>query len=79
MSKYEKLDAAILASLGSEPKMFSAIDVGFVSAECARIANEQAPALSRWSVQPFRVLDRRLQALRKAGKIKSTSKGWVLA
>ncbi|PXK88206.1 hypothetical protein DMS21_10015 [Klebsiella variicola] len=29
--------------------------------------------------EPFRILDRRLQALRKSGKIRSTSKGWVRA
>lgn len=77
MSKYEKLDAAIVVSLGSEPKAFGLIFGGEVLSECERIAKEAGTGRSRYGVEPFRVLDRRLQALRKRGAICSTPKGWV--
>lgn len=73
MSKYEKLDTAILAKIGNEPKRFFLINVRDVAEECERIAKEEGAR------DAFRICDRRLQALRKAGKIRSTSKGWVLA
>jgi hypothetical protein len=75
--KYEKLDALILNSIGGHPKQFSAINVGAVAQECERIAKETGTSRSRYGVPAFRVCDRRLQALRKAGKIESTTKGWI--
>lgn len=69
MSKYENLDRAIMNKMGGHPQTFGAINV---REECERIANAEPG-----KVDAFRVLDRRLQALRKAGKIKSTTKGWV--
>jgi hypothetical protein len=72
MSKYENLDKAILNKMGGHPQMFIAINVRDVRAECERIATAEAG-----KVEAFRILDRRLQALRKAGKIKSTPKGWL--
>lgn len=71
MSKYTKLDALILAELGNKPKPFDAIfGSAAVYAECRTFLSVR---------EPFRVLDLRLQALRKAGKIESTTKGWVRA
>ncbi|POW54648.1 hypothetical protein C3408_22640 [Candidatus Pantoea alvi] len=71
-NKYEQLDALIQGAITHKPKRFGAIFVGQVAAECGRLA---AMGIGK---EPFRVLDRRLQALRKAGKIQSTTKGWVL-
>jgi hypothetical protein len=76
--KYGKLDALILASIGMQPKPFSAVFVGDVKEECCRIATAADTRKPPFGVEPFRVCDRRLQALRKAGKIVSTTKGWVL-
>ena len=77
--KYEKLDALILNSIGAHPKAFSAINLGAVEQECVRISKEEGKIRSPFGVSPFRICDRRLQALRKAGKIRSTTKGWIRA
>ena len=77
MSKYEKLDDLIVASLSIFPKTFSQINVGEVANECERIAKEEGTRRSPFGVEPFRICDRRLQALRKAGRIFSTTRGWV--
>ncbi|MFA8393299.1 hypothetical protein ACEPUD_24600 [Burkholderia ubonensis] len=71
MTKYEKLDALILDQVGEKPRRFDSIfAVIEVYAECCTFKSVR---------EPFRVLDLRLQALRKAGKIRSTSTGWVRA
>ncbi|WP_186157917.1 hypothetical protein [Burkholderia gladioli] len=71
MSKYTKLDALILAELGNKPKPFNTIfGSAAVYAECRTFLSVR---------EPFRVLDLRLQALRKAGKIQASTKGWTLA
>ena len=77
MSKYEELDAMIMNVLDSNvPTPFMAIHFsdGIYSgiyAECEKLATKQH--------EGFRVLDRRLQALRKKGLIVShgARKGWV--
>lgn len=69
-NKYEKLDQLILNSIGTEPKPFCEIFVGGIYMECIRFN----------SPEPFRVLDRRLQALKKKSLIVSIrGKGWVKA
>ncbi|MCG0582128.1 hypothetical protein L6Q82_29580 [Burkholderia cenocepacia] len=71
MSKYQKLDALILEATGEKPRRFDSIfAVAEIYAECRQFLTERSP---------YRVLDGRLQVLRKAGKIRSTSKGWVRA
>lgn len=77
--KYAKLDSLILNAIGRHPKPFSAIHLGAVAEECRRVSLEAGTSRSRFGVEPFRICDRRLQALRKAGKIVSTTKGWVRA
>ena len=72
--KYEKLDALILNSIGGHPKMFGEIYAHVVMMECERLEKSD-----RSQSTPRRYLDRRLQALRKAGKIRSTTKGWIRA
>lgn len=80
MSKYEKLDAMILAEINSEPRSFTSLrGCRAVMAECERHAKEAGTTRSRYGVDDWRVLDRRLQALRKSGAIKATRKGWVRA
>lgn len=74
MSKYENLDKAIMNKMGGHPQMFGAINVRDVREECESIASTEPG-----KAEPFRILDRRLQALRKAGKIRSTTKGWMRA
>lgn len=80
MSKYAELDELILGKINGEtPTPFYKIHYceggescfdGGVFALCDSMAKTKG--------EGFRVLDRRLQALRKAGKIKSIpGKGWV--
>ena len=77
MSKYEKLDAMIMDVLDfNAPTTFMAIHFSDgmhsgIHEECEKLATKRH--------EGFRVLDRRLQALRKKGLIVShgASKGWV--
>ncbi len=73
MNKYENLDAAILRRIGAEPTPFGELYNGCVRGYCTSIAGAEG----KDSDDAFRVLDRRLQALRKKGRIRSTSHGWV--
>ncbi|WP_321967071.1 hypothetical protein [Burkholderia cepacia] len=79
MSKYQKLDALILAAIDETPKKFVAVNTGQVRQECERLAREESRPTTVGEVVGWRIVDRRLQALRKAGKIKATGKGWVHA
>ncbi|KVO11739.1 hypothetical protein [Burkholderia ubonensis] len=78
MSKYEKLDALILAAIDGTPKKFAAINVGAVRQESERIGREESRPTTFGEVIGWRIVDRRLQVLRKGGKIKYTSKGWIV-
>ena len=70
---YSELDQAILEHLGRGSASFTAL-----SAALDSIVVAHAPADGRAEDQ-FRVLDRRLQALRKAEKIAySRASGWSL-
>lgn len=68
--KYGEIDQMILDSLAltDRPRQFSDIYVGKLYQACISIAGKNEPA---------RVLDRRLQALKKKGLIYH-SKGWML-
>ncbi|WP_104012226.1 hypothetical protein [Burkholderia anthinoferrum] len=79
MSKYQKLDALILASIDELPKKFAAVNTGAVREESERLAREECRPTTFGEVVGWRIVDRRLQALRKTGKIRSTPKGWVRA
>lgn len=92
MSKYEKLDQLILERIGATPApglLTPVAPVPFllisanpaISTESERLAQiEKTEARQGKSSAPgWRIIDRRLQALRKAEKIRSTSKGWMLA
>ncbi|KVV49689.1 hypothetical protein WK90_01755 [Burkholderia cepacia] len=77
MSKFQKLDALILASIDDTPKKFAAINTSAVREESERLAREECRPTTFGDVVSWRIVDRRLQAVRKTGKIRSTSKGWV--
>ncbi|KVX33435.1 hypothetical protein WT32_02505 [Burkholderia anthina] len=79
MSKYEKLDALIVASIDETPKKFAAVNTGAAREESERLAREECRPTTFGEVVGWRIVDRRLQALRKTGRIRSTSKGWVQA
>lgn len=73
MSKYVKLDIAIMSKLSETPSPFSRLLSGDVGAERIDIARDEGD-----KKEPFRILDRRLQALRKLGVIAYVKgKGWV--
>ncbi|HBU9321827.1 TPA: hypothetical protein MDH39_001659 [Klebsiella pneumoniae] len=73
MTKYVNLDNAIMSKLSDTPSPFSRLFVGDVGAECVDIARDEGD-----KKEPFRILDRRLQALRKLGVIAHVKgKGWV--
>ncbi|KVD80767.1 hypothetical protein WS62_25950 [Burkholderia sp. ABCPW 14] len=78
-TKYEKLDALILSKIGVAPIRFASIYGGDIKDESDRIVSEQGPRSLYGFADPWRIVDRRLQSLRKAGKIRSTPKGWVRA
>lgn len=68
--KYEKLDQMILNKIDSRFIPFCEIFEGEIFKECDLLSGNE----------PARVLDRRLQALRKKGLIVSVrGKGWVKA
>lgn len=72
---YTALDAAILACLALGPKPFT------ILVDKVRLEAEAVATPDRFGeVHGWRVLDRRLQALRKAGKIvPHRTQGWRLA
>lgn len=71
MSKYDELDELVLSKINNIPVPFMYLHDGEIHSLCE--------TLSAKKYEGFRVLDRRLQALRKKGLIKSiTGKGWVL-
>lgn len=73
MSKYASLDTLILAEINFAPASFDSLFAGAIRREY-----EAWERLKITGVQePVRLLTRRLQALRKAGKIRSTREGWV--
>lgn len=64
-NNYERLDELIISALSDKPKTFGEIWTGDVYQEC----------IKHDRVETARVLDRRLQALRKKGLI-IFAKGW---
>lgn len=70
--KYAALDAAILSAISAAPQTFAGLLAGSVGDEARKHETRERPG--------FRVLDARLQALRKAGKIRPDGRRvWVLA
>ncbi|WP_124492425.1 hypothetical protein [Burkholderia stagnalis] len=90
MSKYDVLDGLVLDRIGGTPSpglLVAAQPVPFflinantaIKAESERLAEvEKSEATHNRTTAPaWRIVERRLQALRKGGKIRATSKGWV--
>lgn len=75
MTKYEKIDAAVLASLSADkPKDFTPLFSGNVRLESDKLAALEV-------AKSFRILGRRLQAMRKGGRIRykrGSKAGWIL-
>lgn len=72
MSKYEKLDAAIIQKIKDDGRViFRRLFSGDVRKQCVELS-----AVDKG--EPFRYLDRRLQALRKSGQIYCSYNGWGL-
>ncbi len=69
MIDYQHIDSLILERVGQGAKTFSAIDGGFVYLEAKNLSELTGR-------QAFRIIDSRLQALRKKGFIRF-NKGWV--
>ena len=70
MSKYTELDAKIIQSIARKKNTFIQI---------SGAVRELSYALAEWTGQEsFRIVDRRLQALRKAGKIVFSNKQWAI-
>ena len=74
-TKYAKLDGLIIERMKMRHKAtLTSFMQGLCGGEAGRIAE-----VENTGVEPFRVLDRRLQALRKKGLISySTTYGWQL-
>lgn len=74
MKDYSKFDAALLAAIGTKPQNFTEITT---TRELAAMAAALATP-DRWGYKNVdRVFDRRLQALRRAGKIRYAGTKWV--
>lgn len=68
---YEEVDARILENLGKHPKAFMDIYFPEIYTLCVETLNDIKK-------DPARLLDRRLQALRKKGLIHHvTGRGWI--
>jgi hypothetical protein len=79
-AKYEKLDALILGALSGVPKRFGLVAGGKVYEEADRLDREDHSNFSR--IGADRYVDRRLQALKRAGNVKFVKGprgGWVRA
>lgn len=72
-TNYSKLDAAILEQIAARPTTFTEFCGGHVRAAA------DALVLDRTKKPAWRFIDSRLQALRKAGRIKYARGAWSLA
>ena len=74
MSKYAELDAAIIERLKRGPTPFWSIAVGK-----AGLIADDIQRRTNFASDGWRIIDTRLQALRKAGKIRADRRnGWTL-
>lgn len=73
---YTKLDEAIIGAIAA--CRHEAASFCDISPKCEPEA-EKLSAVPGEAAEWWRIIDRRLQALRKAGKIRHTTKGWVLS
>jgi hypothetical protein len=74
--RYDVLDEEILSHLQRVgPSSFTALNAGALG----QLAEELTAPNSRGEREAFRLLDRRLQALRKAGRIKTEKQKWAVA
>jgi len=69
-SQYDKLDAAIIKAIRRGKATFSVIE------RDGAVSNEAASLRVLTGSEPFRIVDRRMQALRKAGRIVYAKRAW---
>lgn len=82
MSKYDKLDALILNSLSDAPRRFGSVARGETFAEARRLDSEDHSHSAMRKIGADRYVGRRLQALKRAGKVKfvrGPRGGWIRA
>lgn len=72
MSQYDKLDAAIIKAIRRGKTTFLVIE------RDGAVSNEAASLRVLTGGEPFRIVDRRLQALRKKGRIRYVGRQWLL-
>lgn len=79
-AKYETLDRLILNSLGGAPNRFGSVACGEALVEANRLDSEDHSHPAVRKIGGDRYVDRRLQALKRAGKVKFVKGprgGWV--
>lgn len=74
MTDYSKFDAALLASIGTRPRNFTELTTR--RELVALVESLGAKSKSGHPVPTDRIFDRRLQALRRAGRIRYSRGKW---
>lgn len=81
LDKYQNLDAAIIDALSQAPKAFYLISANTrvsEESETISLAERETIKPGKSPAPAWRIVDRRLQALRKKGAIISTTTGWIV-
>lgn len=78
MSQYDKIDHLIVEAIKSGASKFEAINAGAVNGEAERLHLEDRKVRGPNAKPPLRIIDSRLQALRKRGLIEhAKGRGWI--
>lgn len=76
---YEKLDHLIVEAIKGGASKFEAIHAGAVKDEAERLHSEDRKVRGPSAKPLFRIIDSRLQALRKRGLIEhAKGRGWII-
>lgn len=76
---YEKLDHLIVEAIKGGASKFEAIHAGAVKDEAERLHSEDRKVRGPSAKPLFRIIDSRLQALRKRGSIEhAKGRGWII-
>lgn len=80
MSAYDKIDLLIVEAVKGGSSKFDAINAGAVKDEAMRLHHEDWKVRGCSAKSVFRIIDSRLQALRKSGLIvHRKGQGWVVS
>ena len=78
MSQHDKLDYLIVEAIKSGASRFEIINAGDVQEEAVRLYSEDRKVRGPSAKPLFRIIDSRLQALRKRGLIEhAKGRGWI--